>query len=267
MFEYYFYFYNRISRIAISILRTIIMNKRALLFILFTYLLSSFSFFSCNTEKEIKTLIITGGHDYDKAGFDELLAKLPITYDHVEHPNAHAMLAPDKAAPYDVILFYDMPSELTPEVERHFHALGEAGKGIIILHHAFCSYDFWPEYIQIAGGRYQHYPWTKDGIEQPLSTYKHNVTFNIKVEDADHPVTKGVTDFQITDETYGQTNILSSVHPLLSTTEPSSAPLVGWTNTFKNSRVVTLTLGHDRQAWENPSFIQILSQAIKWTIE
>jgi type 1 glutamine amidotransferase len=176
------------------------------------------------------------------------------------------MLAPDKIAPYDAILFYDMPSEIAPEAQQHFQMLGENGKGLIILHHAFCSYDFWPEYIQIVGGRYQHYPWEKDGIKQPPSTYKHNMTFIVQV-DPNHPVTKDITDFLITDETYGLTNILTTVYPLLSTTEPSSASLIGWTNIYQNSRVVTLTLGHDRQAWENPSFVQILSQAIKWTAE
>ena len=69
---------------------------------------TGFVFFSCNVEKKTKVLVITGGHDYDKAGFEELLAKLPMTYDHVEHPAAYSMLAPENVAPYDVILFYDM---------------------------------------------------------------------------------------------------------------------------------------------------------------
>ena len=226
---------------------------------------AGFVFFSCNVKKDIKVLVITGGHDYDKAGFEELLAKLPMTYDHVEHPDAYAMLAPENVAPYDVILFYDMQGKHGEHTDRYFFELTEAGKGLIVLHHAFCSYDFWPGYMRITGGRYYHYPWAKNGVQQPLSTYTHDVTFEVKVEDPAHPVTEGISDFQITDETYGQIEILPTVYPLLSTAELSSAPLVGWTNVYRNSRVVTLTLGHDRKAWEHPSFIQILSQAVKWT--
>jgi len=243
------------------------MNKLAKLLITFLCLLTVVILFSCNTEKDIKVLLITGGHDYDKDGFNELLAKLPITYDHVEHPDAYAMLEPEKVAPYDVVLLYDMPKETTSSTDRLFYRLGEAGKGIVVLHHAFCSYDFWPNYSKIIGGRYFRHGWRKNGIDQPASTYTHDVTFNVKVEDPNHPVTEGVKDFQITDETYGLIDIQPTVYPLLSTTEPSSAPLVGWTNIYLNSRVVTLTLGHDKNAWENPSFIKILSQAIKWTAD
>lgn len=244
------------------------MNRlRLVLFIIIGGIFAGFIFCSCDTKKEIKVLVVTGGHDYDKAGFEELLAKLPMTYDHVEHPYAYEMLSPENVAPYDVILLYDMPEKSQKDTDRYFNRLTEDGKGIIVLHHAFCSYDFWPGYKRITGGRYYHYPWTKEGVEQPLSTYTHDVTFDVKVEDPSHPVTEGVTDFLITDETYGQIEILPTVYPLLSTTEPSSAPLVGWTNIYRNSRVVTLTLGHDRKAWENPSFIQILSQAIEWTAD
>lgn len=224
-------------------------------------------FFSCNSEKSTKVLVVTGGHGYDKEGFEELLAKLPMSYDQVEHPNALEMLAPENVASYDVILLYDMPSMSEPNTDVYFYQLAEAGKGIIVLHHAFCSYDFWPGYSKIIGGQYYKHPWTKDRVLQEPSTYMHDVTFEVKVEDPSHPVTAGVTDFQITDETYGKIEISPTVYPLLSTTEPSSAPLVGWTNIYRNSRVVTLTLGHDRNAWENPSFIQILSQAIEWTAE
>lgn len=237
------------------------------LFIVCMVVFVGVGFFSCNSEKGIKVLVVTGGHDYDKEGFEELLAKLPMSYDQVEHPNALEMLAPENIASYDVILLYDMPSMTESNTDDYFYQLTEAGKGIIVLHHAFCSYDYWPGFSKISGGRYHRSAWTKNRVLQEISTYTHDVTFDVKVEDPSHPVTAGITDFQITDETYGEIEISPTVYPLLSTTEPSSAPLVGWTNISRNSRVVTLTLGHDRSAWENPSFIQILSQAITWTAE
>jgi len=224
----------------------------------------SFGLLSCKSEAPVKVLFITGGHDYDRENFHAMLEKLPISYDHVEHPNAHQKLKADKIAEYDVVLLYDMPKNIAPEAQQDFIAMLNKGKGLVVLHHAFCSYDSWPEYVKIVGGRYHHYPWIKDGAEQKPSTFHHDTKLSVRVEDEKHPITKGITDFDIIDEAYGGTEILSTVQPLLSTNSPFNGPLVCWTNTYGKSRVVALTLGHDIQAWENPAFIKVLSQAIVW---
>lgn len=216
-------------------------------------------------KQELKVLLVTGGHGYDTEAFDAMLEKLSgIHCDRVEHPHAHAMFKAEKIASYDVVLLYDMPKEISEKAQQDFIAMLEKGKGLVALHHAFCSYDFWPEYTRIIGGRYHHYPWKKDRVEQPVSTYKHDVVLEVKVEDKTHPVMQGIEDFSIIDEAYGLTEILPTVHPLLSTTEATSGPLVCWANTYANSRIITLTLGHDKQSWQNPSFIKLLSQAILW---
>lgn len=217
-------------------------------------------------KKKVNVLLITGGHDFDKKGFARMMDRLPgITYDWVEHPDAYAKLKAGEIKKYDVVLLYDMPKDIPEKSRADFIGMLKKGKGLVSLHHAFCSYDFWPEYVSIIGGRYHHYKWMKNGVEQPVSTYKHDVTFTVRVEDASHPVTKGVADFEITDETYGRAEILPTVHPLLSTEEPTASPLIGWTNRYGKSQVVTLLLGHDAKAWENPSFLKLLSQAIHWT--
>ena len=235
--------------------------------ILFVCLIVFFVLNACQGKKEKVTphvLLITGGHGYDEAAFNEMLEKLPVTYDHVKHPDAHVMLKKENIARYDAVLLYDMPKEISEEAQKDFIAMLEEGKGLVVLHHAFCSYDFWPEYLTIIGGRYQHYPWEKDGVEQPVSTSEHDVPFDVKLVDKTHPVTKGVEDFRITVETYVGTRILLTLRPLLSTDEPTRGPLFCWTNPYKNSRVVTFTLGHDHLAWEHPAFLKILSQSLLW---
>jgi len=224
----------------------------------------SLALLSCKSNTPVKVLFITGGHDYDRVNFHAMLDKLPIIYDHVEHPNAYGMLKTEKIAKYDVVLLYDMPTTITPEAQQDFIAMLNKGKGLVVLHHAFCSYDSWPEYVKIVGGRYHHYRWTKDGVEQRPSTFKEGVVMQIRVEDKAHPITKGITDFEIIDEAYAGTEILPTVYPVLSTNSPLNGPLVCWANTYGKSRVVALTLGHDVKTWENPSFIKVLSQAIVW---
>ena len=236
--------------------------KRIISFLCFVCV--SLGLVSCQSDTPIKVLFITGGHDYDKENFHAMLDKLPIVYEHVEHPKAYRMYKTDMIDKFDVILLYDMPSQIPPEAQQDFIDMLHRGKGLVVLHHAFCSYDSWPEYVKIIGGRYHHFPWLLNGAVQKPSTYKHDVTMPVRVEDKKHPITKGVSDFEILDEAYGGTEIRPDVHALLSTNVPSNGPLVGWTNSYGKSRVVTLTLGHDKQAWENPSFLKILSQAIIW---
>lgn len=220
---------------------------------------------SCNQQKDVHVLLIVGGHDFEEVPFYRMMDQLPgIRYDIAAHPHAYASLKPEQIDRYDVVLLYDMPKEIPEEAQKDFIALLEKGKGLVALHHAFCSYDFWPEYKQIIGGRYHHFPWDKNGEEQPPSRYKHDVPMDIQVLDTNHPVTKGVTNFRIIDEAYGGTEIRETVHPLLGTNEPRNGPLVCWTHNYANSKVVTFTLGHDKQAWENPAFSQVLSQAIRW---
>ncbi|MDR3251490.1 MAG: ThuA domain-containing protein [Tannerella sp.] len=225
-------------------------------------------FFACSQGKEkVHVLLVTGGHLYDEEGFNRMLSQMPITYDHVEHPNAYAAMKDGQIDKYDAVLLYDMPADIPEEARRDFIAMLDKGKGLVVLHHAFCSYDVWPEYVKIAGGRYHHFEWEKDGVTHPHSRFKQDVTFVVNVADNSHPVTKDVSSFQITDETYSGTEILETSHPLLSTDEPSSNSLVGWTNTYLNARVVTFTLGHDNRAWEHPAYQKILSQAILWVSE
>ena len=228
-------------------------------------LMVGYGLVSCHVGDKVNVLVITGEHDYDEEGFDLLLETLPISYDLVRHPEAFAMLAADHIKNYQTVLLYDMPNEITDHAQKDFLAMLDKGVGLVVLHHAVCSYRHWPEYKQIVGGRYAHAAWMKDSIPQPASTYTYNVEVNVRVGEFEHPVTKGVESFQVVDEVYANLEILPTVHPLLFTDEPRSSPLLCWVNQYKNSRVVALTLGHDKQAWQHPSFIQILSQAIQWT--
>jgi type 1 glutamine amidotransferase len=234
-----------------------IMNRLIGLFLSICLLVG---FQSCKQNTPVKVLLITGEHDYDKENFEVMLGKLSMIYDHVEHPDAYAMLKADKIKDYDVVLLYDMPRNIPDEARKDLIAMLEKGKGLVVLHHAICSDDYWDEYVKIVGGRFHHYPWMKDGIEQLPSTFTLDVTMPIRVEDNNHPVTRGLSDFEIIDEVYGGIEILPTVHPLLS----SNSELVCWTNTYGNSHVVAFILGHDKHAWENPAFIKTLSQAIVW---
>jgi type 1 glutamine amidotransferase len=211
-----------------------------------------------------RLLVITGGHDFEKAPFFKLFQTDSLSFQAVEHPQAHARFKADAAAQYDVIVLYDMWQDITEEAKTDLVKLLQQGKGLVALHHCLASYQKWPEYTKIMGGRYYLNKEMIDGTEVAPSTYQHDVDFTVQVTPG-HPITRGLADFKIHDETYGKFGVQPAVKTLLTTVEPTSGKTLGWAHEYGRARVVYLALGHDHQAYENPNFQKLLYQAIAWT--
>ena len=217
---------------------------------------------------KIRVLVVTGGHPFEQEPFFQVFKDNPdITFQAVEHPNAHALLKADAAQQYDVLVLYDMHQEITDEAKADFVARLKEGKGLVVLHHAIASYQKWPEYAKIIGARYYLEKTMVDGVEKPVSLWEHGVHFKLHMADPTHPVTRGIKDFEIHDETYKLFDVSSEVHPLVTTDEPKSNKVIGWWKTYGPARVVYLQSGHDHFAYENPNYQQMLRQAIQWTAQ
>ena len=214
----------------------------------------------------IRILVITGGHDYQKEQFNQMLAGLGdnITYRIAELPDAYDMFLPQNRNSYNVLVFYHMWQDITDEQKKVFAECIADGKPLVVLHHSICAYDNWPEYINITGGKYFHKPTVLNGREYPACSYIHDVNFRVKIADREHPVTAGLNDFEIFDETYKGYYVDPGVTPLLFTDEQSSTPVIGWAKKYGKARVVTLQSGHDAPTFGNPDFRKLLKQAIEW---
>jgi type 1 glutamine amidotransferase len=216
--------------------------------------------------KPIRIIVVTGNHTYNVEQFDKMLTSLGgnITYQIAELPAAYDMFLPENRSKYDVLVFYHMWQTITEEQKKVFAECIRDGKPLVALHHSICAFDDWPEYFNIIGGKYFHKPTTVKGKEYAACSYIHDVHFNIKVVDPKNPVTKGLNDFEIFDETYKGYYVEDGVTPLLTTDEPSSTPVIGWTKNYGKSRIVTLQSGHDVPTFQNPNFRKLLKQAIEW---
>lgn len=221
---------------------------------------------AADSSGKIRVLVVTGGHDFEKEPFFQMFKDNPeISYQAAEHPNAHALLRPDAAKNYDVLVFYDMHEEISPEAKADFLDRLKEGKGLVVLHHAIADYQEWPEYAKIIGARYYLKKMVVDGVEKARSVYEHGVHFKVHVADPNHPVTRGVKDFEVHDETYNLFDVYPDTHTLLTTDEPKSNKVIGWAKTYEAARVVYLQGGHDHFAYENPNYRKVLQQAIRWT--
>jgi hypothetical protein len=219
-----------------------------------------------NAAKPIRILVVTGGHGYKVEQFNQMLASLgpQITYKVAELPGAYDMFLAENRDKYDVLVFYHMFQKITDEQAKVFTECIQNGKPVVALHHSICAFDGWPGYWDIIGGKYFHAVTTYRGKEYQPCSYIHDLHFNVKVVNPKHPVTKGITDFEIFDETYKGYYVEEGVTPLLTTDEPKSTPVIGWAKKFGKSKIVVLQSGHDTPTFENPNFRKLLKQSIIW---
>lgn len=216
---------------------------------------------------KLKVLVVTGGHGFDREPFFAMFRdNAEITFTAAEHnqTNASAYERKDLLS-YDTVVLYDMPREITDAQKARFRLLFDKGIGLVMLHHALVSYQNWPEYEQIIGGRYQEPDAHKPGKVTEQAGWQHDVEVPVVIVATNHPVTAGLKDFTIHDEIYWGYRVTAGVTPLISTTHPKSGKPLGWYRTQGNSRVVFLQLGHGKEAFANESYRRLVAQSIRWT--
>ncbi len=231
------------------------LNMKRSQLLIFSFL-TVFSVFA--SAKNTRILIVTGGHDFDRKSFFEMLDSFQnISYTELKHPEANWQLGEMNPKTFDAVVFYDMPKSISEEEKKSYFKLLKLGKGFVFLHHSLASYQDWNEFKTIIGGKYH-----EEQNSPASSTYQHDINFKVKITDPKHPVTKGINDFEILDEVYGNTEVLPGVIPLLTTDHPLSSKIIGWTNKIENSRIVYLQPGHDKNGYFNPNYQKLLKQAI-----
>lgn len=211
----------------------------------------------------LRVLVLTGGHPFDQEAFFAMFPKMQgVQITHAEFTKgAEAKLTPAARNNFDVMLFYDMHQNPEPHWDS-WQQLLEAGMPSVFLHHALGSYGKKFDHLDIVGGHARFT--TKAGSARISTLYTYDQQLKIHVADPDHPITRGVKDFTILDEAYRGSYIRPDVHVLLTTEHPANDTIVAWTHKYKNSPIVYLQLGHDKNAYENPNFLRLLEQSLRW---
>lgn len=207
----------------------------------------------------LRVLVVTGGHSHDASFYQLFEGQAQMRAVIEPHPSAFTK---NLIRDFDVIVLYDMVQEhQVPEQQRaKLKSFAEAGKGLLVVHHALVSYQEWPWYWrELVGGRYLLED--RDGL--PKSLYEHDFSMTIHPV-ANHPITAGMKPFRIVDETYERMQFVPGVNVLLRTDAKGSNDPVAWISPYAKSRVAVLQLGHDRQAHENPHFQLLFQRALQW---
>ena len=216
--------------------------------------------------KPIRAVVVTGGHGFDQQAFPKLFEGNPDIVCEFKPQKDDSEIFEDVADwPYDVVVLYNMTQKISEKRRQNFLGLLDRGVGLVVLHHAFAAFQDWPEFEKIIGTRYYLKETVVDGVKRLQGAYRHDVDFAIHVEDPEHPITKGLADFEVRDEGYRNLTYAPDNHLLLSTDNAASEKPIAWVRTYKNARVFCTPIGHGPQAFTSEPFRRVVARAIRWT--
>ncbi len=208
----------------------------------------------------VRVLLVTGGHDHDAMFYNVLDSRRDIRVNVDPYPHA---FSGDLRKSYDVLVLYDtiQQNQLPENSRQNLKDFVESGKGVVVLHHAIADFQDWEWWWKdVVGGRYV----LKADPQSPASSYLHDVE-EVVTPLPNHPVSKGLPQMRLFDETYKQVWHAPNVTVLLTTDHPTSDPVIAWVSPYPKSRVVFIQPGHARGTCEMPWYRQLVQRAVLWS--
>jgi len=133
------------------------------------------------------------------------------------------------------------------------------GGGFVLFHSASAAHYDWPEYQQMVGAT-----WGKNTRHGQIAP------FQVKIQNTKHPVTKGMSNFVITDELWVEMDQQPGIEVLCSAFAPSSnkgrdqdEPVLICRKQGKG-RCFYLVLGHDVAAMQNSGWKTLMQRGTEW---
>ena len=197
--------------------------------------------------------MITGHHPFDVPAFQAAFRSLPEIDAYPQDMEDFAADVGGRRAEYDALLFFNFHQE-TPgaPVLDALEALGESEQGIFILHHGLLAYPDWPLWADLVG------------IQDRSFDVHMDHKLKIQIADPAHPVTRGMSDWEMLDETYVLAEPDADSDVLLYTDDAKSMRSIAWTRRYKQARVFCFQSGHDHQAYADPRFRRVISRGLQW---
>ena len=215
---------------------------------------------------KVRVLLTVGGHGFEAKPFYAMFDAMPdVSYTKATMPKDAGLLKPGLEKQYDVLVRYDMVGGFTPEQEKAFVEACCSGASA-----------WWPcttIWVPTANGRStarssaassSSKPCEIDGKHYVPSLWSEGETIPVTVADKDHPITKGLKDFVIHDETYKGYYTDPDITVLLKTNHPKNNPELAWVHHYGNSRVFYMHIGSRPGADDNPNYRELVHRGILW---
>lgn len=213
------------------------------------------------TDRPCTVAVVTGGHSYDVPNFHRLFRSLDGIDAYIQSIDDFASTPRPERQSYDAVLFYIMMLDGPADEGLPWYAgkpltalseLGETAQGIVVLHHATLAYRQWPAWDDLVG------------VANRQFGYYHGETVTSHIEDAAHPITRGLTDWTMVDETYTMGDAGADSRVLVTYAHPRSMKTIAWTRRYRNANVFCYQAGHDNTTWVDPNFREVLRRGALW---
>ena len=157
----------------------------------------------------------------------------------------------DNLKKFNLILFHTTSITFTnKDQETALCDFVRGGGGWAGIHSATDSFKNSDAYWEMVGGRFAGHGGGK---------------YMVYVVDHEHPITKGLEDFEIQDETYSHTYHKNSVlRCLLRMNRGNERQCMGWVQDYGKGRVFYSGLGHGKEAWTNPAWQRFFVRGMYW---
>jgi type 1 glutamine amidotransferase len=199
-----------------------------------------------------KVLMVQGGgHDW-KNHFPILADILRKTGDFtVTMSEDLNELKADNIKKYDLVLFYGSGNNFKdPEQEKGLCDFVRGGGAYAGIHSATDSFKKSDAYWELVGGRFAGHGGGK---------------YTVYIYDKEHPITKGLEDFEIQDETYRHRyHPNACIRALTRMSRGKERQCMGWVQYYGKGRVFYTSNGHGRAAWVNPHFQRLAVRGMYW---
>jgi type 1 glutamine amidotransferase len=210
-----------------------------------------------------RAVIVTGENSFNGHVWKETSAELKNILDAgkdfaevVIQPDPN-FIASDEFLTYDVAVFdFRNANPLASEDKVEANLLKFLGqrKGLVTVHWADGAFPYWPEYLNIVGRAQQ-------------SVHDPRGPFTVKIVNTEHPITRGMSDYETDDELFWDTKEGNkTIVPLAvahSKIHFADFPMA-YELQYGQSHVFSTTMGHDVKALKVPGTAELIRRGTAW---
>ncbi|SMO37507.1 ThuA domain-containing protein [Fodinibius sediminis] len=177
------------------------------------------------------------------------------------HTENAGLFNPDSLSTFDAVIFLNTTGNVLDDTQQAaFEEYLRSGGGFLGVHAAADTEYEWPWYGEMVGAYFKNHPRIQEA--------------SIKVVNQSHAATSFLPEEWVrTDEWYNYKDISNDINVLMKLDEDSyeggengTFHPIAWYHDFEGGRVFYTGLGHTKEAYSEPLFLDHLSGALKYVL-
>ncbi|MDA1279137.1 MAG: ThuA domain-containing protein [Chloroflexi bacterium] len=209
----------------------------------------------------MKLLLLTGGkHPYEET--TPVLQAFLEAAGHSATVSESASELADDLSGFDAIVLNTLrqdatDNELNDDQRSGFESYVSNGGSLLSLHISAASCPKWAPMKKITGGG-----WVLGESWHPPFGW-----FQVFIDNPDHPIARGVTNFWTYDECYCGLDIQPGIDVFMHGVVDGEDKPLGWSHRFGEGKVANIALGHAGSSQQHPQFQKLILNALKYLVK